>query len=238
MPYKCYILDDEPLALNVIEQHLSKFDQFVLCGKSTEPLQALGEIKALQPDLLFLDIQMPELTGLDLIESMQQKPAIIITTAYREYAVEGFELNVLDYLVKPIPFKRFIKAIDRFLEQKIGRPPLPSVPALTLPETPVFLLIKAERKTIKVALDDILYVEGVKDYVKIVLCDQKILTKTSIGNFMKDLPVERFVRIHKSFIVAIDKIDAYTAHDVEIQRTELPIGRMYKEGFVEVMGKR
>lgn len=238
MPYKCYILDDEPLALNVIEQHLSKFDQFVLCGKSTEPLQALGEIKTLQPDLLFLDIQMPELTGLDLIESMQQKPAIIITTAYREYAVEGFELNVLDYLVKPIPFKRFIKAIDRFLEQKLGHTPVAAVPSPPALDGAAFLLIKAERKTIKVALDDILYVEGVKDYVKIVLRDQKILTKSSIGNFMKDLPPARFVRIHKSFIVAIDKIDAYTAHDVEIQRTELPIGRMYKEGFVEVMGKR
>lgn len=238
MPYKCYILDDEPLALNVIEQHLSKFEQFVLCGKSTEPLQALGEIKALQPDLLFLDIQMPELTGLDLIESMQQKPAIIITTAYREYAVEGFELNVLDYLVKPIPFKRFIKAIDRFLELQVGRVPTLTTPSPTLPETPAFLLIKADRKTIKVTLDDILYVEGVKDYVKIVLRDQKILTKTSIGNFMKDLPGERFVRIHKSFIVAIDKIDAYTAHDVEIQKVELPIGRMYKEGFVEVMGRQ
>jgi len=238
MPYKCYILDDEPLALNVIEQHLSKFEQFVLCGKSTEPLQALGEIKALQPDLLFLDIQMPELTGLDLIESMQIKPAIIITTAYREYAVEGFELNVLDYLVKPIPFKRFIKAIDRFLEQKIGRAPIATALAPTPPDPVAFLLIKADRKTIKVALDDILYVEGVKDYVKIVLRDQKILTKTSIGNFMKDLPVERFVRIHKSFIVAIDKIDAYTAHDVEVQKLELPIGRMYKEGFEEVMGRR
>lgn len=237
MPYKCYILDDEPLALNVIEQHLSKFEQFVLCGKSTEPLQALGEIKTLQPDLLFLDIQMPELTGLDLIESMQQKPAIIITTAYREYAVEGFELSVLDYLVKPIPFKRFIKAIDRFLEQKIGRNPVAIAPTPTLLDTVAFLLIKADRKTIKVALDDILYVEGVKDYVKIVLRDQKILTKISIGNFMKDLPEERFVRIHKSFIVAIDKIDAYTAHDVEIQKLELPIGRIYKEGFVELMGK-
>lgn len=237
MSYKCYILDDEPLALNVIEQHLSKFDQFVLCGKSTEPLNALGEIKVLQPDLLFLDIQMPDLTGLDLIESMQHKPSIIITTAYREYAVEGFELNVLDYLVKPIPFKRFIKAMDRFLEQKISQAPVLTVSSPPPPDATTFLLIKAERKTIRVALDDILYVEGVKDYVKIVLRDQKIMTKTSIGNFIKDLPGDLFVRIHKSFIVAIDKIDAYTAHDVEIQKMELPIGRMYKEEFVERMKK-
>lgn len=235
MPYKCYILDDEPLALNVIEQHLSKFEQFEVCGKSTEPLQALGQIKTLQPDLLFLDIQMPELTGLDLIESIQNKPAIIITTAYREYAVEGFELNVLDYLVKPIPFKRFIKAIDKFLEQKVHKKPVEPSPAPSSPAEATFLLIKAERKTIKVAIDDILYVEGVKDYVKIVLRDQKIMTKTSIGNFFNELPAERFVRIHKSFVVAIDKIEAYTAHDVEIHKVELPIGRMYKEAFVGVM---
>ena len=238
MPYKCYILDDEPLALNVIEQHLSKFEQFEVCGKSTEPLQALGQIKALQPDLLFLDIQMPELTGLDLIESIQNKPSIIITTAYREYAVEGFELNVLDYLVKPIPFKRFIKAIDKFLEQKMPKATSEPNPVSPTPAGANFLLIKAERKTIKVAIDDILYIEGVKDYVKIVLVDQKIMTKTSIGNFFNELPSDRFVRIHKSFVVAIDKIDAYTAHDVEVQKMELPIGRMYKEAFVELMEGR
>lgn len=238
MAYKCYILDDEPLALNVIEQHLSKFEQFEVCGKSTEPLQALGQIKALQPDLLFLDIQMPELTGLDLIESIQNKPAIIITTAYREYAVEGFELNVLDYLVKPIPFKRFIKAIDKFLEQKVPKTSAEPSPVSAPPAEATFLLIKAERKTIKVALDDILYVEGVKDYVKIVLQDQKIMTKSSIGNFFNELPADRFVRIHKSFVVAIDKIEAYTAHDVEIQKMELPIGRMYKEAFVGLMEGR
>lgn len=238
MVYKCYILDDEPLALNVIEQHLSKFEQFEVCGKSTEPLQALGQIKALQPDLLFLDIQMPELTGLDLIESIQNKPSIIITTAYREYAVEGFELNVLDYLVKPIPFKRFIKAIDKFLEQKVPKTTTEPSPVSPTPAGATFLLIKAERKTIKVAIDEILYVEGVKDYVKIVLKDQKIMTKTSIGNFFNELPADRFVRIHKSFVVAIDKIEAYTAHDVEVQKMELPIGRMYKEAFIELMEGR
>ncbi|HOY16960.1 MAG TPA: response regulator transcription factor [Haliscomenobacter sp.] len=238
MKFKCYIVDDEPLALNVIEQHLAKFTQFEVCGKSTEPLEALGQIKVLQPDLIFLDIQMPEITGLELIESIQNKPAIIITTAYREYAVEGFELNVLDYLVKPIPFKRFIKAIDKFLEQKLAHTPVPVVAPVLPVNDHAFLLVKAERKTLKIALEDILYVEGVKDYVKIVLKDQKILTKTSIGNFFNELPAERFVRIHKSFVVAIDKIEAYTAHDVEIQKMEIPIGRMYKEAFVELMEGR
>ncbi len=227
--YKCYIVDDEPLALNVIEQHLSKFSQFEVCGKSTDPVEALEQIKLLQPDLLFLDIQMPEITGLELIESIQNKPEIIITTAYREYAVEGFELNVLDYLVKPIPFKRFIKAIEKFLEQKLSHTAAP------IEHEHPCIFVKADRKTIKVALDDILYIEGVKDYVKIVLPNQKIITKVSIGNFFKDLPKDRFLQVHKSFIVARNKISAYTAQDVEIGDLEIPIGRMYKEAFLSAV---
>lgn len=233
--YKCYIVDDEPLALNVIEQHLSRFGEFEVCGKSTEPLEALVQIKRLQPDLLFLDIQMPELTGLELIESIQHKPDIIITTAYREYAVEGFELNVLDYLVKPIPFKRFVKAIDKFLEQRVLPVHSGQETGTLAANEPTHIFVKADRKTIRVAFDDILYVEGVKDYVKIVLPTQKIITKVSIGNFLKELPEAQFVQVHKSFIVAKDKISAYTAHDVEIGDLEIPIGRVYKEEFVKRM---
>lgn len=229
--FKCYILDDEPLALNVIEQHLSKFNQFEVCGKSTEPITALAQIKQLQPDLLFIDIEMPDITGLELIESIQNKPEIIITTAYREYAVEGFELNVLDYLVKPIPFKRFMKAIEKFLELK-----LPTASIQTQNDS-AYIFVKADRKTIKIALADILYIEGVKDYVKIVLNNQKIMTKASIGNFYKELPKNRFLQIHKSFIVAKNKISAYTAHDVEINELEIPIGRVYKEQFLREIEK-
>ncbi|GJM31077.1 MAG: DNA-binding response regulator [Saprospiraceae bacterium] len=225
--FNCYILDDEPLALNVIEKHLSKFGQFIVCGKSTEPIEALTQIKRLQPDLLFIDIQMPEITGLEFIASLQNKPQIIITTAYREYAVEGFELNVLDYLVKPIPFQRFMQAIDKFLEH--------SLPTNTLPliEEESCIFVKANRKTVKILLDEILYVEGLKDYVKIILPKQKILTKVSIGNFFKDLPKDRFLQVHKSFVVAKNKITAYTAHDVEINELEIPIGRVYKERFLK-----
>jgi DNA-binding LytR/AlgR family response regulator len=224
--YKCYIVDDEPLALNVIEQHLSRFSQMEVCGKSTEPLEALMQIKQLQPDLLFLDIEMPELNGLELIESLQHKPEIIITTAYRDFAVEGFELNVLDYLVKPVSLKRFVKAIEKFLDLKAE---VPKVSNTT--ESPS-LFVRADRKTIKIPMDDILYIEGVKDYVKILLPHQTIITKISIGHLLKDLPAERFIQVHKSFIVAKNKITAYTAHDVEIGSIEIPLGRVYKEEFL------
>lgn len=228
--YKCYIVDDEPLAIRVIEQHLSGFDDFELCGSSTEPLKAVSHIKQMQPDIIFLDIQMPQLTGLDLIESLHHKPAIVLTTAYRDYAVEGFELNVLDYLVKPISLKRFTKAIDKFLE-------LQHAPAGPETEASNFLLVKADRKTVKINPDDILYVEGVKDYIKIVLKDQTVITKISIGNFLKELSPEKFIQVHKSFIVAKDRISAFTAHDVEIGGMEIPIGRVYKEEFVTKMEK-
>ena len=222
--YKCYILDDEPLAIKVIEQHLSKFDQFEICGSSTSPIAALTSIKSLQPELLFLDIKMPDITGLDLIEILHFKPAIVITTAFRNYAVESFELNVLDYLVKPIPFKRFTKTIEKFLERQ--------APITEEEASANYLFVKSERKRVRILFGDILYVEGVKDYVKIVLTDKTILTKVSIGNFQKQLPASSFIRVHKSFIVAQNKITAYTATDVEIGRKEIPIGRMFKEAFM------
>lgn len=213
------------MALNVIEQHLSKFSQFEVCGKSTDPIDAIAAIKILRPDLLFLDIEMPDITGLELIDAIQFKPEIIITTAYREFAVEGFEKSVLDYLVKPIPIKRFIKAIDKFLEKE--KDALPKVAAVLVKED--FIFVKADRKSVRINLSEILYVEGVKDYVKIILIDNRIITKVSIGNFANRLPTNQFIRVHKSFIVAKNKITAYTSQDVEIGKVEIPIGRMYKE---------
>ena len=226
--YKCFIVDDEPLALNVIEQHLSRFSQFEVCGKSTDPLDALATIKDSKPDLLFLDIAMPELTGLEMIAAMHYKPSIILTTAYRDYAVEGFDLKVLDYLVKPVSFKRFVQAIDKFLELQ-STLPLPNK------EGSDHILIKADRKTVRVELDDILYIEGVKDYVRIVTNHQRLITKVSLGHFLKELPSGDFIQVHKSFIVAKNKISAFTAHDIEIGGTEIPIGRVYKESFEKQM---
>jgi DNA-binding LytR/AlgR family response regulator len=223
MKYKCFIVDDEPLALNVIEQYISRCNQLAVCGKSTDPVAALTSIKETKPDLLFLDIAMPELSGLELIAAMKHKPAVILTTAYRDYAVEGFDLMVLDYLVKPISFKRFIQAIDKFLDQQ-AHPGGAN-------KTADHILIKADRKTIRVELQDILYVEGVKDYVRIVTQQQRIITKVTIGQLLGELPSSAFIQVHKSFIVAKDKISAFTAHDVEIGGVEIPIGRVFKESF-------
>jgi DNA-binding LytR/AlgR family response regulator len=221
--YKCYIVDDEPLALNVIAQHISRFTQLEICGKTTEPFEAMAQIRLLQPDLLFLDIEMPELTGLELITAIRNMPEIIITTAYRDFAVEGFEMNVLDYLVKPVSFKRFVMAMDKFFEKQ--KSPEAGAPATTAE----VLQVRADRKFLRIPLDRILYIEGVKDYVRIVTPTEKTMTRVSIGHIYKDLPTDRFIQVHKSFIVARDKITAYTAQDVQLGDIEIPIGRTYKE---------
>ncbi len=228
--YNAYIIDDEPLAIKVIENHLSKFEQINILGTSTQPIQAYSQLKSLAVDLLFIDIEMPEINGLELIELLPSSTKIIITTAYREYAVEGFELNVLDYLVKPIPFQRFLKAIDKFLQ-------LQKTTLSSSSDSPTHLFIRANRKTIKIALDDIIYIEGVKDYVKIVLPNRKLLTKSSIGNFYKNLPASEFIRVHKSFVVAKNKILAYTAQDIEIGNMQIPVGKVYRAAFMQCISK-
>jgi len=229
--YSCYILDDEPLAIKVIEEYLKRLPQFELVGRQTDSIKAYAEIKELKPELIFLDIEMPELNGLELLRSMEHNAQIILTTAYRDYAVEGFELNVLDYLLKPISFERFIKAIDRFLEQF-------SAENTELPPKEEHILLRVDRKTQKIILDEILYVKGVKDYVKIVLPDRKLLFKSSIGNFHKMLPQSQFLRIHKSYVIARDKISAYTSQEIEIGEMVLPVGRAFKEGLMASLNER
>lgn len=232
MKYKCFIVDDEPLAVEVIRIHLSKLNQFEISGAFTDPIEAFMATKNENIDLLFLDIEMPDFNGLDFIKSLKTRPEIIITTAYREFAVEGFELNILDYLVKPIAFERFMMSIDKFLEIKESKET-----AQLTSEKEEFIIVRANRKLVKIDLDTILYIEGLKDYVKIVLDDDTILTKESIGNFFKRLNDEKFIRIHKSFIVSFDKISAVTSHDVEVGSKELPIGRNYKESVMQKFSK-
>lgn len=224
--YQCIIVDDEPLAIDVIANYVNRLPQFNVLSTFTDPLVAHSELKAQPVDLLFIDIEMPDFNGLDFIKSLTHKPQVIITTAFREFAVDGFDLNILDYLVKPIEFERFMKTIDRFLETRDSK----------VTEDVGFRMVRSERKFVKVKLTDILYIEGVKDYIKIFLTDREILTKESIGKFNDDLPQEDFLRVHKSFIVARDKITAYTHHDVEVERAEIPIGRVYKDKVLSELG--
>ncbi|MCB0589302.1 MAG: response regulator transcription factor [Phaeodactylibacter sp.] len=238
----CYIIDDEPIAIDIIRRYLDKLEGFEVKGTFEEPLVAFHALKQEPVNLIFLDIQMPGLSGLEMLKALTQKPAVILTTAHREYALEGFELDVVDYLLKPIEFQRFLKAIDKFLERQASftksydnREEQAPAPATSQPEPTI--LVRANRKSVRVRLSDILYIEGMKDYVKIILPEETLLAKELIGDFEQRLPPGQFFRIHRSFIVPRDKIDAFTAMDVEIGKYEIPIGRTYKAAFMEWIEK-
>lgn len=228
MPYQCFIIDDEPIAIDIVRAHLERLPDFEVAGTYEDPLQAFRAIKQKKVDLLFLDIQMPELTGLELLRTLRQPVDVILTTAHREFALEGFELNVIDYLLKPISFDRFLQATGKFLEKQ-------RMPSNAPSKTDDHIFVRADRKEVRVDFNEILYVEGLKDYVKIVTTSGMIVTKESIGQMEKALPPVRFIRIHRSYLVARSKITAYTPAQVEIGRKVLPVGRTYRSVFSQTM---
>lgn len=216
MKYKCVIIDDEELARELIEDHLSKFNEFELIASCSSALQAHKVIQENKIDLIFLDIKMPVLKGTEFFKNLTTKPKVIFTTAYREYAVEGFELNATDYLLKPITFSRFFKAIERFVEndKRIREDS--------------YLYVQANKKNVKVLFKDILYIESIKDYIRVHLENEKLMFKHSLSTFFTKLDI-RFLRVHRSYIVNTDKITAFTKKDVEINNIEIPIGEYFKK---------
>jgi len=230
MPYRCYIIDDEPIAIDVIRSHLEKLSDFEVAGAFEDPIEAFEAQNREPGDLLFLDIEMPELSGLKLLQALRRPVGVILTTAHREFAVEGFNLNVIDYLLKPIAFDRFLQAIDKFLEKQ------QTSPAETLTESPSHLIVRADRKSVRLSIEKIRYIEGLKDYVRIHTDEGCIVTKESIGQIEKRLSSAHFLRIHRSFIVSKSRISAFTATDVEIGNQLIPIGRTYRAFFHKDMG--
>jgi DNA-binding LytR/AlgR family response regulator len=223
---KCMIVDDEPIAIDILETYLQKVLGFELVASHQDPLEALAALREQTLDLLFLDIQMPELTGLQFLESLDKPIEVILTTAHREFALEGFEYNVVDYLLKPIAFERFLKATHRYLDR--SNPPTPTQTHTPNPS----LSIRVDRKSVRLSLGDIRYVEGLKDYIKIHTPHKVWVTKESISSFAERLSEDQFVRIHRSFIVALAQISAYTSQEVEVGKVVLPVGRTYKENVM------
>jgi len=220
---KCLIIDDEPLAQDVIENYLESFSFIRLIAKCENALTALEWIKKQKIDLIFLDVSMPFISGIDFIRTLRNPPAIILTTAHKEFAVESYELNVLDYLLKPISFDRFLKAINKL---NIDTSEIIK-PGIIDTQNDSFIYVKSEKKNVKILLKDILFIESLKDYIKIHTLDKTIMTQVPISAIEQRLP-DNFLRIHRSFIVAKDKITAYTQHDLEIGKFQIPIGRNYK----------
>jgi DNA-binding LytR/AlgR family response regulator len=227
----CLIIDDEPPAREILKQHIAGVEALELAGTCSNAVEAVSFLKEHPVDLLLLDIQMPQLLGTNFIRTLKNPPKVIFTTAYRKYAVEGFELDAVDYLLKPISFERFLKAVSKVLQLNISSVqamPTSATKEKQNGESNSFLYFRAERKMVKVFFRDILYVEGLKDYIRIVTDNKTIVTKYVLSTLEEMLPANEFLRIHKSYIVAVYKIDSYNADTIHIAKHELPIGRLYK----------
>jgi two-component system, LytTR family, response regulator len=232
---KCVIVEDEPLARNLMLDYVSKVPYLTLVEACSNPLKALEVLRQNQIDLLFLDIQMPEITGINFLKTLQKKPLVILTTAYSEYAIESYELDVVDYLLKPITFDRFLKAVDK-ANQRMTQPQSVGSDRPSEVQAP-FVFVKDGTKLVKVMWDEILYVEGLKDYVTIHTRTQKVITLQRLKALEAQLPADKFVRIHHSYIIAIKAIDAIHKGEVQIGNAFIPISDSYKKAFREVIEK-
>ena len=233
---RCLVIDDEPPAREILMRHIAGVDALTLVGSCSNAVEAFGFLNQHPVDLLFLDIQMPQLLGTNFIRTLKNPPKVIFTTAYRNYAIEGFELDAVDYILKPISFERFLKAVNKVLERNIGSEKiLPEPKKDDVEKTNSFLYFRVDRKMVKVFFNDILYIESLKDYIKIVTVSKSIVTKYVLATLEELLPANEFLRIHKSYIVNIGKIESYNADSIQILNSELPIGRLYKFEVTRVL---
>lgn len=238
---KCVIIDDEPLAIDVIESYLNQVGNMEIIAKCNNPLEAITILNRHQVDLVFLDIEMPNLTGIDLVKTVENIPQFIFTTAYPQYALDGFNLNATDYLVKPIPFHRFLKAISRAKEKHaLENRDSAIIPIKEKQETtPVndFIFVKSEYENIKISVDTIKYIQGLKDYIKIYTntSEKAILTLSSFKEILEKLP-DSFLRVHRSYIVNINYIKALQKTKIVIEDLRIPIGETYKNDVLKRLG--
>ncbi|WP_321367896.1 LytTR family DNA-binding domain-containing protein [uncultured Draconibacterium sp.] len=235
MAIKALIIDDEPLAQNVIKQYALKIPSLEIIGACNDAICAQQFLHENNVDLLFLDINMPKLSGISFLKNLKKDPLVIFTTAYSEYALEGYELNAIDYLKKPFSFERFFKAFSRAEELYLLKANAKSTSPVS--EKNEFLFIKANKKSVKLKFSDILYIEGLGDYIKIHLTSEKLVTNLSMKKIFSLLPEEMFYRTHKSFIISVDKIDSLEGNMVCIAGEKLPIGNSYRQEFFEYVNK-
>lgn len=231
---RCCIIDDEPMAIRLLADYVEKVDDLELVAEYSNPTQAIQEILQAPVDLIFLDVQMPELTGLQFMKILGGKSKVILTTAYSEYALEGYDYDVVDYLLKPVSLDRFLQAVEKARQRLAeGRREAPGPAA-----APSFIWVKSEYKHLKIRLDEIRYLESLGDYVAIHLSDKKVLTLQNMKQFEQELPENLFVRIHKSYLVSLEKIDYIERNRVVIGKKYLPVGNTYQKGFWELIKKK
>lgn len=227
---RCALVDDEPLALELLTHYVAQLPNLELVGTCTNAVETFELLQSNVVDLLFLDIQMPKMTGIDFLKTLTRPPLVVITTAYRQFALDGYELDVVDFLLKPILFNRFMKAVSKAFQRH-----LPGVPdPFALPESGQkgYLYIRVDKEMVKVMLTDITWIESLKDYVKICTDQTQFITYMRISTLEDKLPSEQFLRIHRSFMVAKDKVTAFSNHVVRLHNLEFPIGRSYKNDVI------
>jgi DNA-binding LytR/AlgR family response regulator len=234
---KCLVIDDEPLAISLLRDHISKVSFLQLAGVFSNPLEALVTFNNNPVDLIFLDIQMPQLNGVQFMQLLQNRAQVIVASAYQEYAIEGFEHNVVDYLLKPISFERFYRAAEKAYNQKNPSTQLAKSQE-SIPLTGGYIFVKVENKMVRVELDDILYVEGLKNYVSIYTKTQRIISLQVMKQLEEILPPNRFVRVHKSYIVALDKIKSIEKQEIQIKEEIIPVGNTYADHFFSLVESR
>ena len=233
---KCLVIDDEPPAREVLKKYIAEVELLQLTGECSNAVETLSFLQNNAVDLLFLDIKMPHILGTSFLRTLKNPPKVIFTTAYRKYAIEGFDLNAVDFLLKPISFERFLQAVNKMMQVDIHIAGHQNSLNDTLPDqSRPFLYFRADRKMIKVFLEDILYVESLKDYIKVITTQKTIISKQSIASLVEMLPKDTFVRVHRSYIIAINKIDSYNTDSIGIAHTEIPIGRLFRHDVNRVL---
>jgi DNA-binding LytR/AlgR family response regulator len=225
--YNCIIVDDEPIAREILENHLSKINTIKVIASCKNAIEAFNEINSNSIDFIFLDINMPEISGLSFAKSINNNIKIIFTTAYREYAVEGFDLQAVDYLLKPISFERLLQAVNKYLGENALQ--ILEKSNEIFQEKSDFIFVRSDRKMIKINFSEINYIESFSDYLKIYLNDKTIVTRETISSLEAKIPKTDFIRVHRSFIVSITKINSFTNEFIEINKKAIPISRSYKK---------
>lgn len=232
---QCLIVDDEPPARDVLRRYIELMPSLSLSGECANAVETMSFLQQHPVDLLFLDIHMPQLKGIDLLKILSNPPKVILTTAHAEYALEGYSLDVVDYLLKPIQFDRFLKAVSKAFQYAKPVTANGSVPANDEVKKESYIYLRADRKMIKVLLQDILYVESMKDYIKVFTSNGTVITKQSITSMEAMLPEQSFIRTHRSFIASVDKIKSFTTELIEIEKAEIPIGKLYRNNVLKVL---
>ncbi|HEX8315448.1 MAG TPA: LytTR family DNA-binding domain-containing protein [Flavisolibacter sp.] len=233
---RCLIVDDEPLARDVLRRYIENIPSLIVCSECGNAIEAMGYLQQNPVDLIFLDIHMPQVKGIDLLRILSHPPKVIFTTAHAEYALEGYDLDAVDFLLKPIQFERFLKAVGRAFHYVKPMAATTATPATNdEAKKEAYIYLRADRKMVKVLLQDILYVESMKDYVKVYTGNGTIITKQSITAMEAMLPERSFIRTHRSFIASVDKIKSFTTELIEIEKAEIPIGKLYRNNVMKVL---